>query len=70
MHPIHDENTDATGGLGRAAQTGDRPENRPDPRPEAGFARYGSGPAMTATARSGWRWARAASFTCGTVTAR
>ncbi len=36
----------------------------------AGRAGYGSGPATTTVARSGWRWARAASFTCWTVTAR
>ena len=31
---------------------------------------YGRGPDRTTVARSGWRWARAASFTWGAVTAR
>lgn len=38
--------------------------------PGADRAGYGNGPATTTVARSGWRCARAASFTCGTVTAR
>jgi hypothetical protein len=38
--------------------------------PVAGGAGYGSGPATTTVARSGWRWLRAAWFTCWAVTAR
>jgi hypothetical protein len=52
---------------GQEAASGDR-----GPRPGARGphqAAYGWGPATTTVTWSGWRWVRAASFTCGTVTA-